>query len=150
MYIFLIICRNVLICCSFLHPSFLPPYLSIILFLPFPPPFYSTYSFLPPSLPSLSPPSPPSLLSSSMGGIPRRNQSFNSHDVTSKPTVPIRHNGYRDTSEEAEDGLDEYHQYAYNLALIYDIRTTCMYTCCKLCFVFVFCRLSLSQQGITV
>jgi tyrosine-protein phosphatase non-receptor type 4 len=56
----------------------------------------------------------------SLGGLPRRNRSFNVHDVSSKPVVAIRHNGYRDTSEDPEDTFDEFNQ------------------------------LSLSQQGITV
>jgi hypothetical protein len=44
----------------------------------------------------------------SMGGIPRRNRSFNMYDITQKPQVTIRANGYRDMSEEPDDHFDDY------------------------------------------
>ena len=46
----------------------------------------------------------------SVGGIPRRNLSFHTRDVNQKPIIQMRHNGYRDMSDEPEDALDEYHQ----------------------------------------
>ena len=46
-----------------------------------------------------------------MGGIPRRNHSFNMHDVNQKPQVIVRGNGYRDMSDEPEDRFDDYPPY---------------------------------------
>jgi tyrosine-protein phosphatase non-receptor type 4 len=44
----------------------------------------------------------------SMGGIPRRNHSFNMYDITQKPQVTIRANGCRDMSDEPDDRFDDY------------------------------------------
>ena len=46
-----------------------------------------------------------------MGGIPRRNHSFNMHDVNQKPQVIVRGNGYRDMSDGPEDRFDDYPPY---------------------------------------